>query len=71
RPARGRGIRAGVVGTHVGRSVGRAVRWLAATMKMTGQIEHGRMTEAGLAKIAEARRNGRWDGATPPAEPSS
>jgi uncharacterized protein YdeI (YjbR/CyaY-like superfamily) len=24
-------------------------------------IEEGRMTEAGLAKIEEARRNGRWD----------
>jgi uncharacterized protein YdeI (YjbR/CyaY-like superfamily) len=138
------------VGTHVGRSVGRAVRWLAATMKMTGRplhfttvdewrtwleanhatqdevwlmiykrhaetpsvtltetveealcfgwidsqmqpidgerhaqrftprrktsnwsernkeraarlIEQGRMTDAGLAKIEEAKRNGRWD----------
>ena len=24
-------------------------------------IEEGRMTETGLAKIAEAKRNGRWD----------
>lgn len=26
-------------------------------------IEEGRMTEAGLAKIEEAKRNGRWDSA--------
>jgi uncharacterized protein YdeI (YjbR/CyaY-like superfamily) len=28
-------------------------------------IEQGRMTEAGLAKIDEAKRNGEWDKATP------
>jgi uncharacterized protein YdeI (YjbR/CyaY-like superfamily) len=27
----------------------------------TKLIEEGRMTEAGLAKIEEAKRNGRWD----------
>ncbi|HZB79460.1 MAG TPA: hypothetical protein VE522_06410 [Actinomycetota bacterium] len=34
-------------------------------------IEQGRMTEAGLAKIEEAKRNGRWDEATPQAGPST
>jgi uncharacterized protein YdeI (YjbR/CyaY-like superfamily) len=34
-------------------------------------IEQGRMTEAGLAKIDEAKRNGRWDEATPQAGPST
>jgi uncharacterized protein YdeI (YjbR/CyaY-like superfamily) len=29
-------------------------------------IEEGRMTEAGLAKIEEAKRNGRWDRAPHP-----
>ena len=29
-------------------------------------IEEGRMTEAGLARIEEAKRNGRWDRSTHP-----
>jgi uncharacterized protein YdeI (YjbR/CyaY-like superfamily) len=39
--------------------------------RAAGLIEQGRMTDAGLAKIEEAKRNGRWDRATPAARPST
>jgi uncharacterized protein YdeI (YjbR/CyaY-like superfamily) len=34
-------------------------------------IDQGRVTGAGLAKIEEAKRNGRWDKPTAPAGPST
>lgn len=46
--------------------------WSASNQKRVAQlIEQGRMTEAGLAKIREARENGEWDAAIRREDPSN
>jgi uncharacterized protein YdeI (YjbR/CyaY-like superfamily) len=41
---------------------GKGSRWSEGNRRRAAKlIEQGRMTEAGLAKIDEAKQNGKWD----------